>query len=50
MQALALGHIASLEEGRELVRRSFELTTYEPGDRAGWDEAYERYTSIQVDK
>ncbi|MFQ6057536.1 MAG: rhamnulokinase family protein [Anaerolineae bacterium] len=49
MQALALGHIASLEEGRELVRRSFEMTAYEPGERAGWDEAYRRYKQ-QVDK
>jgi len=47
MQALTLGHIASLEEGRELVRRSFEVTTYEPGEGARWDEAYHRW---QVDK
>jgi len=49
MQALALGHIGSLEEGRELVRHSFEVTTYEPGERARWDEAYQRYMSIQTD-
>ena len=49
MQALALGHVASLEEGRELVRRSFEVATYEPGETAGWDEAYQWYKG-QVDK
>jgi sugar (pentulose or hexulose) kinase len=46
MQALAMGHIASLDEGRELVRSSFEVTTYEPGERVGWDDAYERYTRL----
>jgi rhamnulokinase len=46
VQAMALGHIASLEEGRALVRRSFEVTAYEPGDRARWDEAYGRFKGI----
>ena len=40
MQALATGHISSLSEGRELIRRSFTPTVYEPGDPAPWDEAY----------
>ena len=47
MQAIARGHIASLAEGREVVRRSFELATYEPGSAAGWDEAYERFLAIR---
>jgi rhamnulokinase len=46
MQALALGEIDSLEEGRELVRNSCEVKTYEPGPAAPWDEAYERYTAL----
>ena len=46
VQALAMGHIASLEEGREVVRRSFEVTTYEPVGRVEWDEAYERYVEL----
>ena len=41
VQVMALGHVSSLEEGRALVRRSFEVTTYEPGERAPWDEAYD---------
>ena len=36
MQALALGEIASLDEGRELVRNSCEVKTYEPGPAAPW--------------
>jgi sugar (pentulose or hexulose) kinase len=46
MQALAMGHIASLDEGRDLVRRSFEVTTYEPGERTRWDKAYSRYLEL----
>jgi rhamnulokinase len=49
MQALALGHIRSLAEGRELVRRSFTLETFEPSSgRAAWDEAYERMLGLNV--
>jgi rhamnulokinase len=46
VQAMALGHVSSLAEGRALVRRSFEVTTYEPGERAPWDEAYTRFLGI----
>ena len=49
MQALALGHIRSLAEGRQLVRRSFTLETFDPSsDRAAWDEAYQRMLRIIV--
>jgi rhamnulokinase len=46
VQALALGHLSSLEEGRALVRRSFELPTYEPQHTAAWDKAYGRFLSL----
>jgi rhamnulokinase len=46
VQGLALGHISSLAEGRELVRRSFELTTFVPRDTAAWDDAYQRYLAL----
>jgi rhamnulokinase len=46
VQALALGHIASLEKGRELVRRSFELTTYEPRGTERWEKTYHRYLKL----
>lgn len=43
MQMVAMGDLASLAEGRELVRRSFEVVTYEPtADRTQWDAAYAR--------
>ena len=46
MQALATGHIHSLSEGRELIRRSFTPAVYEPGDPAPWDEAYGRFLAL----
>lgn len=46
MQLLAQGHIGSLQEGREVVRRSFATTTYEPQAPVRWDEAYERFVTL----
>ena len=46
VQMLALGDIASLDEGRMLVSCSFELSRYEPEDRAAWEEAYLRYLAV----
>jgi rhamnulokinase len=46
VQALALGHLSSLEEGRALVRRSYDMPTCEPQDCAVWDEAYVRFLSV----
>jgi rhamnulokinase len=46
MQALALDYVGSLDEGREVVRNSFQVSTYEPGDGARWDEAYSRYLDL----
>jgi rhamnulokinase len=50
VQAMAVGCIASLAEGRAIVRESFEVETFEPGDTAAWDEAYERYQSLKREK
>ena len=46
MQMLAVGQISSLSEGRELVRRSFSVETYQPQNEAAWTEAYQRYLEI----
>ena len=46
MQALALGDIGSLEEGRELVRRSFDVSNYEPQDADKWEAEYARYMRV----
>ena len=42
VQALALGEVGSLAEAREVVRRSFEVETFEPDPASApaWDAAY----------
>ena len=47
MQAIAHGEVGSLAEAREIVRRSFELITYEPHGGDGWEEAYRRFLKIK---
>lgn len=46
MQLLAMGEISSLSEGREIIRRSFDLTVYFPEDVDEWDDAYDRFRSM----
>ncbi len=46
VQAVALGELSSIAEGRELVRRSFVATTYEPTGDAAWHEARERFAEL----
>lgn len=48
VQAMALGDISSREEMRSVVRRSFTVEIFEPGDASGWDEAYQRYMKIKM--
>ncbi len=45
-QMLALGHLTTLAEGRALVRKSFEMSVFEPQATAPWDEAYRRYLGL----
>jgi sugar (pentulose or hexulose) kinase len=42
MQAIATGDIASVVEGREIVKQSFDVVTYEPQDIDQWEEVYQR--------
>jgi rhamnulokinase len=43
VQAIALGYLGSHAELREVVRRSFELRTFEPRPDERWQQAYERF-------
>ena len=43
IQAIALGHLPSLETLRHVVRNSFEVETYKPVDAELWQRAYERF-------
>lgn len=48
VQAIALGQIDSVEQAREVVRRSFEVSTFEPDPAtcAAWDDAYARLLKL----
>jgi rhamnulokinase len=46
VQMLGLGLIRSLAEGRAIVRRSFDVRTYEPRQSAAWDEPYQRFLKL----
>ena len=43
LQARAAGDIDSIADAREVVRRSFEISDYEPTDVAPWDDAFGRF-------
>jgi sugar (pentulose or hexulose) kinase len=47
VQAIAMGEIASVAEGRQIVRRSFATEIYHPVDRSAWNEANERYVRLR---
>jgi rhamnulokinase len=48
MQAVGLGHLSSVQEGRDLVRASVSIETYEPDASAAarWQEASARFQAI----
>jgi len=46
VQAMALGHLTSLDEIREVVRASSECVLYEPHPDGRWDEAYARFIQL----
>jgi rhamnulokinase len=46
VQALARGHLQSLDDLREVVRASFSLTHYQPRDQALWGPAYARFQDL----
>jgi rhamnulokinase len=45
-QLMAAGEISSLEEGREIVRASFEPQVFEPQTSASWDEKAGRFAAL----
>jgi rhamnulokinase len=55
VQATALGQVASLAEGRALIRKSFDVSVFEPGtphktrgkSRRIWEDAYGRYLRLR---
>ncbi len=48
MQAVGLGHIKDLEEGRQIIRNSFDLETYTPQQSELWDRQFDRFTKLKA--
>ncbi len=46
VQMLALGDVASLQDGRNLIRQSSDLATYQPIDEASWNDAFARFQAL----
>lgn len=46
MQAVALGDIGSVAEGRDVIRDSFGAETFEPRETAPWNEAFARFEQL----
>lgn len=46
VQMLGLGLVGSLAEGRSVVRRSFDVRTFEPRHASQWHEPYERFLQL----
>jgi rhamnulokinase len=50
LQMMALGHVSTSAEARQVVRESFALSRFEPGDRDGWDQAYARLLAVMQNR
>lgn len=46
VQMIGLGLIKSLADGRAIIRRSFDVKTYEPTQPERWDESYRRFAKL----
>ncbi|WP_193213278.1 rhamnulokinase [Luteolibacter marinus] len=46
VQMIAVGHVADLAAGRELIRTSFEFNSYQPRNHESWAGAFERFQSV----
>jgi len=46
VQALALGHVGSSQEIRDVVRQSFALVEYEPRETSQWEDRYGQYVDL----
>jgi len=46
VQAVATGHLSSLEEARQVIRASFAVETYQPGDPVAWNAAYQKFQEL----
>ena len=46
LQAKAVSTVSDIWEMRRIIAHSIDLAAYEPGDKAEWDKAYERFIAL----
>ena len=46
-QAIAMGHIGTISEGREVISASVQRSRFEPRPVDGWNDAYERFRALK---
>lgn len=46
VQAMAVGAVKNLAEGRKIIKNSFDIACYDPQDGDAWDEAYAKWLEI----
>lgn len=46
VQAIAMGAVKDINEGRRIVRNSFDIAEYQPQDNEAWDAAYVKWQDI----
>lgn len=47
MQAIGMGHIKDLAEGRKIICNSFDVETFTPKETDQWDDNYERFKKLK---
>jgi rhamnulokinase len=47
VQVRASGELSSLAEMREVIRKSSDVKTYQPGPATAWEEATARFVELQ---
>ena len=46
LQAKAAGEVSDIWDMRSIITKSIEQLTFEPQDKALWDEAYEKFLKV----
>ena len=46
LQAKAAGEVTDIWDMRSIITKSIEQLTFEPQDKALWDEAYEKFLKV----
>ena len=46
VQMRSMGDIVSLKEGRQIIKKSFEVISFEPEENEKWENAYMKFRNM----